>query len=92
MALGCQPLFEPGETSLIVDLRRAPDLERVMAKPFGQRVIVIAGPFQKASGCSCFGYRILRHRDWLTDRQCFFSFFSFGAAFLGQYLRRGAPA
>lgn len=30
MAPGCQPLFEPCETSLIVDLRRASALERVM--------------------------------------------------------------
>ena len=29
MALGCQPLFEPGETPLIVALRRDSDLAEV---------------------------------------------------------------
>ena len=45
MALGCQSLFEPGDSSLIVDLRRASDLERVMCA--SELFDVVATPLSK---------------------------------------------
>jgi len=35
MALGSQPLFEPGETSLIVDLGRASHIVERLVRAFG---------------------------------------------------------